>query len=69
MRGDNELLLSHGRTMNLALGQAIGFSEVTQRLIDFADLLKRLEVDTYEFVALKVLILMTPGMIFKNFNT
>ena len=47
--------------MNIELGKAVGFEEVTQRLIDFADLLKRLEVDTYEFVALKVLILMSPG--------
>lgn len=61
IRAENELTLSHGRSMNIELGKAVGFEEVTQRLIDFADLLKRLEVDTYEFVAVKVLILMCPG--------
>ena len=60
-RADNELTLWHGRSINVELGKAVGLEEVTQRLIDFAELLKRLEVDTYEFVAIKVLILMSPG--------
>ena len=32
-----------------------------QRLCDFAGHMRRLEVDNYEFVAIKVLMLLTPG--------
>ncbi len=55
------LLLSHGRTFVMDEAKAVGLAEVVQRLIDFTAHLRLLQLDHHEFVALKVLLLMTPG--------
>ena len=39
----------------------MGINDIVERLIAFVQHLRRLQVDHYEFVALKVLTLMTPG--------
>lgn len=39
----------------------ISFSDVTRRLVDFADTLKLYEVDVYDIVAMKTLLLLSPG--------
>lgn len=46
----------------MTLAEAIGFQDTVQRLLDFTDQLRTLDVDKHEYVALKVLILMNPGL-------
>ncbi len=45
----------------MTMAKAMGLAEVVQRLLDFTDQLRNLELDMHEFIALKALILMTPG--------
>ena len=62
MRGQSGyLLLSHGRQLDLEVAKALGLAEVIQRLMDYTDHLRRLDMDTYEYTSLKVLMLMSPG--------
>ena len=43
------------------LSRDIGVEDVTRRLVDFADSLKSYDVDVYDIVALKTLLLLSPG--------
>ena len=48
----------------------IGVSDVTRRLVDFADTLRSYEVDVYDIVAMKTLLLLSPGaFIISTFRT
>ena len=58
---NNTLLLSHGRQLDLEMAKAMGLAEVIQRLLDFTEHLRRLDLDLHEYISLKVLMLMTPG--------
>jgi len=49
----------HIITAEMAL--EIGIADVTQRLVDFADTLKWYDVDVYDIVAMKTLLLLSPG--------
>jgi len=41
--------------------QEIGVGDVTRRLVDFADTLKSYDVDVYDIIAMKTLLLLSPG--------
>ena len=58
-----EIFLPLGKTVDLekARGISEGCEDIVQRMLDLTDQLRRLHVDQYEYVALKVLILITPG--------
>jgi len=43
------------------MSHEIGVSDVTRRLVDFADALKWYDVDRYDIVAMKTLLLLSPG--------
>jgi len=61
VRGQDELRLSHDKVLSMKRAQATGMADIIQRLLDFTEHLRRLEVDCYEYVALKVLMLLSPG--------
>jgi len=50
--------------MSAELSRDVGVSEVTRRLVDFADTLRSYDVDVYDIVALKTLLLLSPGRLF-----
>ena len=43
------------------MSRDIGVSNVTRRLVDFANTLKCYDVDVYDIVAMKTLLLLSPG--------
>ena len=47
--------------LSVGRAQATGLADIVQRMLDFTEHLRRLEVDCYEYVALKVLMLLSPG--------
>lgn len=58
---DNQIKLCYGRRLGIEQAQLIGLGDIMQRLIDFSSQLRNLELDSHEFVAMKVLMLLTPG--------
>ncbi|KAK2172855.1 hypothetical protein NP493_924g02009 [Ridgeia piscesae] len=62
VRGQDELRLSHDKVLSMKRAQATGMADIIQRLLDFTEHLRRLEVDCYEYVALKVLMLLSPDV-------
>ena len=56
-----EIRLSHGRRLSVDLAKAVRLAELIQKMLDFTDNLRNLEVDHYEFVSLKSLLLISPG--------
>ena len=43
------------------MARDMGVDDVTRRLVDFADTLKSYDVDIYDIVAMKTLLLLSPG--------
>lgn len=58
----NVLNISTTRSILLEEAQALGFGDVVSRLLNITQNLRRLRVDQYEYVALKVLLLITPDV-------
>ncbi|XP_067662603.1 nuclear hormone receptor FTZ-F1 beta-like [Haliotis asinina] len=56
------LSLSAGKTIGLKRAQDLGFDDVVSRMISLSEHLRRLEVDQYEYVAMKVLLLISPDV-------
>lgn len=59
----NMLTLSSTRSISLDSAETMGFGDVVSRLLSITQSLRRLRVDQYEYVGLKVLLLITPGML------
>ena len=59
--GDNEIRLSHGRSLTLDKADSMGLKEVTQRMLDITAAFRSLAIDQHEMVAVKVLLLLSPG--------
>ena len=53
--------LAHGRLLTIAVAIHLEVGELVQRLVDYTDFLRSYEVDIYEIVALKALLLLSPG--------
>ena len=45
------------------MARDMGVDDVTRRLVDFADTLKSYDVDIYDIVAMKTLLLLSPGSV------
>ncbi|KAK7094708.1 nuclear hormone receptor FTZ-F1 beta-like isoform X2 [Littorina saxatilis] len=58
----NVLSISTTRSISLQQAEALGFGDVVGRLLNMTQNLRRLHVDQYEYVALKVLLLITPDV-------
>lgn len=47
--------------LSVEMSRDIGVEDITRRLVDFADTLKSYDVDVYDIVAMKTLLLLSPG--------
>ncbi|KFM78132.1 Nuclear hormone receptor FTZ-F1 beta, partial [Stegodyphus mimosarum] len=59
MSTPNEIRISHEKSVTVSQAQAMGLSPVIERMINLTEHLRRLQVDQYEYVSLKVIILLT----------
>lgn len=59
MSTPNEIRISHEKSVTAAQAKALGLSPVIDRMMNLTDHLRRLQVDQYEYVSLKVIILLT----------
>ncbi|GFX26189.1 histone-lysine N-methyltransferase SETMAR [Trichonephila clavipes] len=59
MSTPNEIRISHEKSVTLSQAQAMGLSPVIERMFNLTEHLRRLQVDQYEYVSLKVIILLT----------
>lgn len=61
MSTPNEIRISHEKSVTVEQAQVMGLSPVIERMINLTEHLRRLQVDQYEYVSLKVIILLTSG--------
>lgn len=68
MNTPSEIQLPFGKSIDLEKAVSIGHGvdDIISRMLSIAEHLRRLQVDQHEFVALKVLILISPGNIYTN---
>lgn len=59
MATPNEIRVSHGKYLNLTEARMIGLGPVIERMLNMTDHMRHLKVDQYEYVCLKVIILLT----------
>ena len=53
--------LSHDRSLDLSSARSHGIERFVERMLHFTDQLRRLRVDYYEYVSMKVIVLLTSG--------
>lgn len=56
--------MSLGKSITLAQARDIGMQACIERMLNFTEQLRRLRVDRYEYVAMKVIVLLTSGNYF-----
>lgn len=59
MATPGEIRVSLGKSINLAQAREMGLQACIERMLNFTDHLRRLRVDKYEYVAMKVIVLLT----------
>lgn len=57
-----EIRLAQGNTISVEVANSLGMGSVVSMVVELAEQLNRLKVDLYEFVGLKVLVLITPDV-------
>lgn len=61
MATPGEIRVSLGKSITLAQARDIGMQACIERMLNFTEQLRRLRVDRYEYVAMKVIVLLTSG--------
>ena len=61
MQLHNEVIFLHGQSIDEEKAAILGIPEVFQNILELIDHMRRLHLDQYECVALKVIILICPG--------
>lgn len=61
MSTPGEIRVGHGKSISLAQAQDLGLRPCIERMLNFTEHLRRLRVDEYEYVAMKVIVLVTSG--------
>ena len=61
MSTPGEIRVGHGKSISLAQAQDLGLRPCIERMLNFTEHLRRLRVDQYEYVAMKVIVLVTSG--------
>jgi hypothetical protein len=56
-----DLRIGRRHVVTASLASEIGLEDVVRRLVDFTESLRMYEVDVYDLVALKTLLLLSPG--------
>lgn len=65
MSTPGEIRVSLGKSINLQQAREMGMQACIERMLNFTEQLRRLRVDQYEYVAMKVIVLLTSGSILK----
>lgn len=50
-----------GKSLSLEKARALGLGPCIERMLNFTEHLRRLRLDKYEYVAMKVIVLLTSG--------
>lgn len=66
MSTPGEIRVSLGKSITLSQAKDMGMQACIERMLNFTEQLRRLRVDQYEYVAMKVIVLLTSGE--SNFN-
>lgn len=61
MSTPGEIRVSLGKSISLAQARDLGLGACIERMLNFTEHLRRLRVDKYEYVAMKVIVLLTSG--------
>lgn len=61
MATPGEIRISLGKSINLPQARDMGMQPCIERMLNFTEQLRRLRVDKYEYVAMKVIVLLTSG--------
>lgn len=61
-----EIKVSLGKSINLIQAREIGLQACIERMLNFTEHLRRLRIDKYEYVAMKVIVLLTSGMLYSQ---
>ncbi|KAJ8962063.1 hypothetical protein NQ314_005846 [Rhamnusium bicolor] len=59
MSSPGEIRVSLGKSINLAQAREMGMQACIERMLNFTEQLRRLRVDQYEYIAMKVIVLLT----------
>ncbi|XP_018572279.1 nuclear hormone receptor FTZ-F1 beta isoform X1 [Anoplophora glabripennis] len=59
MSTPGEIRVSLGKSINLAQAREMGMQACIERMLNFTEQLRRLRVDQYEYIAMKVIVLLT----------
>lgn len=66
MSTPGEIRISLGKSISLEQAKEMGLGACIERMLNFTDHLRRLRVDKYEYVAMKVIVLLTSGKFIFN---
>lgn len=61
MSTPGEIRISLGKSITLSQAKDMGMQACIERMLNFTEQLRRLRVDQYEYVAMKVIVLLTSG--------
>lgn len=61
MESPGEIRVSSGRTMTLEQAEVMGIGPCIERMLNLTQQLRRLQVDKYEYMAMKVIVLLYSG--------
>uniref|UniRef100_A0AAR5Q3M4 NR LBD domain-containing protein n=1 Tax=Dendroctonus ponderosae TaxID=77166 RepID=A0AAR5Q3M4_DENPD len=61
MSTPGEIRVSLGKSITLAQARDLGMQACIERMLNFTEQLRRLKVDQYEYIAMKVIVLLTSG--------
>jgi nuclear receptor subfamily 5 group A member 3 len=61
MSSPGEIRVSLGKSLSLEKARALGLGPCIERMLNFTEHLRRLRLDKYEYVAMKVIVLLTSG--------
>ena len=62
------LRVSNNVTLSIHTARQHGIEKCVEKMINFSDQLRRLKVDHYEYVSMKVIVLLTSGRSIQNYS-
>ena len=57
--------VSNEKSLNLAAAKKFGIEKCIEKMLNFTEQLRRLKVDYYEYVSMKVIVLLTSGTLLR----
>ena len=64
METPGQIKVSSGKTMTLQQAQSMGIGACIERMLNLTNQLRRLQVDKFEYMAMKVIVLLSSGELF-----